>query len=93
MCSTENVAIDLIQKHLFSVGKNICWQKVTIMALPEMDGILLSSISTQNSIKYNRELSQNHYIQAWDLCLENIGDYEMEGLCSNINWIFINNAT
>ena len=54
MCSPENVAIDLLKKHLFSVGKNICSDKVTIMALPEMDGILLSSISTQNSIKYNR---------------------------------------
>ena len=54
MCGPENVAIDLIQKHLFSVGKNIYWHKVTIMALPEMDGILSRKISTQNSIKYNR---------------------------------------
>jgi len=54
MCSPENVAIDLIKKYLFSVGQNICWHRVTIMALPEMDRILLSSISTHNSIKYNR---------------------------------------
>ena len=74
MFSLENVAIDLIQKHLFSVGKNICWHKVAIMALPEIDGILLSSISTQNSIEHNRQISQNRHIQARDICLGHTAD-------------------
>jgi len=54
MCSPENVAMDLIKKLLFSVGKNICGHRVTIKALLEIDGILLSNISAQNSIEYNR---------------------------------------
>ena len=52
-----------MKKHLFNVGKNIYWHKVVIMAFLEMDGILLSSISTQNSIEYNGQISKNNYIQ------------------------------
>jgi len=42
--------------------------------MPEMDWILLKSISTQNSIEYDRQISKNRYIQARDICLQYTGD-------------------
>ena len=61
----------------FGYGKFRKNRILTEFFMPEMDWILLNSISTQNSIEYDRKISLNRYIQTRDICPEYTGDCQV----------------